>query len=285
MAELIVSSQAPDQEGKVLGITPASAGWSYVGFEVYALQPGQSLKRETGDREACLVLLSGRAKVGTRHAKWDDIGERMSVFEQIPPYSVYVPIDDSFEVEALTKLELAVCLAPGKGSHPARLIGPADVGVEQRGAGNIGRRIHNILPEHKEADSLLVVEVFTPEGHWSSYPPHKHDTDNLPHESYLEETYYHRVNPGNGFALQRVYNDERSLDETMAVKDGDAVLVPEGYHPVSAPPGYEVYYLNVMAGPVRAWVFRNDPDHAWVMERKLAEAALAADYDEGVKPE
>ncbi|MDG0789752.1 5-deoxy-glucuronate isomerase [Cohnella ginsengisoli] len=273
MANLIVPSQAPDQDGKVLGITPASAGWEYVGFEVYRLQTGQSLTRETGDMEACLVLLSGRASVGTRHARWNDIGARMSVFEKIPPYSVYVPSGDSFAVEALTELELGVCLAPGKGSYPARLIRPSDVGVERRGAGNIERLVHNILPERQEADSLLVVEVFTPEGHWSSYPPHKHDKDNLPHESYLEETYYHRVNPGHGFALQRVYNDDRSLDETLAVKDGDAVLVPEGYHPVSAPPGYEGYYLNVMAGPVRTWVFHNDPAHAWIMPSKLAEAA------------
>jgi 5-deoxy-glucuronate isomerase len=177
---------------------------------------------------------------------------------------------DFYEVEAVTDLELAVCSAPGKGTHPARLIAPEDVGVEMRGAGNIERRIHNILPEQKPADSLLVVEVFTPEGNWSSYPPHKHDQDHLPHESYLEETYYHRVNPDHGFAVQRVYTDDRSLDETMIVKNGDAVWVPKGYHPVSAPPGYEIYYLNVMAGPVRTWKFHNDPDHEWVMERKLA---------------
>ncbi|MEW9673850.1 5-deoxy-glucuronate isomerase [Ammoniphilus sp. 3BR4] len=270
MPDLIVPTQAPDQEGKVISITPESAGWGYVGFEVYALKQGQSLRKETGEQEACLVILSGKATIATQHEKWENIGQRMSVFEKIPPYSVYVPSVDSYEVEALTDLELAVCLAPGKGSFPARLIAPGDVGVEKRGAGNIERQIHNILPEQKPADSLLVVEVFTPEGNWSSYPPHKHDQDNLPHESYLEETYYHKVNPGHGFAIQRVYNDDHSLDETLIIKDGDAVLVPEGYHPVSAPPGYEVYYLNVMAGPTRTWVFHNDKDHEWVMENKLA---------------
>jgi 5-deoxy-glucuronate isomerase len=113
----------------------------------------------------------------------------------------------------------------------------------------------------------LVVEVFTPEGHWSSYPPHKHDRNHLPEESYLEETYYHKINPGHGFAVQRIYTDDRSLDETLVIKDGDAVLVPKGYHPVSAPPGYDVYYLNVMAGPVRTWKFKNDPDHEWLFTR------------------
>jgi 5-deoxy-glucuronate isomerase len=271
MSDLIVPSRREaDQEGNTLSITPESAGWEYVGFQVYTLQKGQTLKKETGDQEVCIVLLSGKAHVTTKIEKWENIGRRMNVFEKIPPYSVYVPSGDIYTIEALTDLELAVCMAPGKGTYPARLIAPEDVGVEIRGAGNIGRQVHNILPENKPADSLLVVEVFTPEGNWSSYPPHKHDVDNLPHESYLEETYYHKVNPGHGFAVQRVYTDDRSLDETMIIKNGDAVLVPKGYHPVSAPPGYEVYYLNVMAGPVRTWKFHNDPDHEWIMNEKLA---------------
>jgi 5-deoxy-glucuronate isomerase len=269
MSDLIISSGIPDKEGKVLSVTPESAGWKYVGFEVYNLEKGQALIKETGDQEVCIVFLNGRANVSTKNNKWENIGQRMSVFEKIPPYSVYVPSGDFYEVEAVTNLELAICLAPGKATYPARLIAPEDVGIEIRGAGNIERKIHNILPEQMPADSLLVVEVFTPEGNWSSYPPHKHDQENLPQESYLEETYYHKINPGHGFAVQRVYTDDRSLDETLIVKDGDVVLVPKGYHPVAAPPGYEVYYLNVMAGPVRTWKFRNDPDHEWVMESKL----------------
>ncbi|UFJ42677.1 5-deoxy-glucuronate isomerase [Brevibacillus humidisoli] len=270
MSRLIVPSLRPNHEGNVLTITPKSAGWQYIGFEVYTLKPGQVLKKETADQEVCLVLLAGIAHLSTNRERWENIGQRMNVFEKIPPYSAYVPAGDSFSIEAVTDLELAVCRAPGKGTYPARLLAPADVGVEIRGAGNIERQIHNILPEQKPADSLLVVEVFTPEGNWSSYPPHKHDQDNLPDESYLEETYYHKVNPGHGFAVQRVYTDDRSLDETLIVQNGDTVLVPKGYHPVSAPPGYEVYYLNVMAGPVRTWKFQNDPDHEWVMTSKLA---------------
>jgi 5-deoxy-glucuronate isomerase len=118
----------------------------------------------------------------------------------------------------------------------------------------------------READSLLVCEVVTPPGHWSSYPPHKHDRDALPEESFLEETYYHRISPAQGFGLQRVYTGDLSLDETMAVRDRDVVLVPRGYHTVSAPPGYSVYYLNVMAGPVRRWAISNDPDHEWTLQ-------------------
>lgn len=266
MANLIVPAQStPGEDGRVLSITPESAGWHYVGFEVFKLAPGQSLRRETGEQEACLVLVSGKADVSTSGGSWSGIGERMSVFEQIPPYSVYVPSGDVYNVTALTELELAVCLAPGKGAHEARLIAPSQVGVEHRGSGSMSRLVHNILPEGEPADSLLVVEVFTPGGHWSSYPPHKHDRDFLPEESLLEETYYYHTNPAQGFAVQRVYTDDRSLDETLAVADGEAVLVPRGYHPVSAPPGYDVYYLNVMAGPTRIWKFYNDPAHAWLM--------------------
>src|SRR5215217_257662 len=105
----------------------------------------------------------------------------------------------------------------------------------------------------------------SPNGHWSSYPPHKHDKDDRPNETYLEETYYHRVRLEKGFALQKVYDEERSLDETLTVRDGDTVLVPRGYHAVSAPPGYDLYYLNVMAGPVREWKVKNDPDHEWLL--------------------
>ena len=133
----------------------------------------------------------------------------------------------------MTRLELAVCAAPGKGTHPTRLIAPKDIDGEARGKGHNQRYVHNILPEDKPADSLLVVEVWTNEGCTSSYPSHKHDTDNPPQETYLEETYYHRLNPPQGFCIQRVYTDDRSLDECMAVYNRDVVMVPKGYHPVA----------------------------------------------------
>jgi 5-deoxy-glucuronate isomerase len=271
MGKYMVSSVRPDTQGKVLDVTPESAGWTYIGFQVYHLEKGQVLREDTRDQEVCIVLLGGKANVSTKLEKWEQIGERMSVFEKTPPYSVYIPNDDFYEVEAVTNLQIAVCLAPGKGTLPARLIAPQDVEIVRRGAGNIGRSAHNILPENKLADSLLVVEVFTPEGNWSSYPPHKHDEDKLPEMAYLEETYYHLMNKEGAFAIQRIYTDDKSLNETMIVKNGDLVIVPKGYHPVSAPPGYELYYLNIMAGPHRVWKFHNDPDHEWVMNHKLAQ--------------
>ena len=266
MADLLVRPGAPDAEGNVIHISPETAGWEYVGFDVFRLKPGDSLNRETGGREVCLVLVTGRADVTANEERFSGIGERTSVFEGRKPYAVYVPSGGSYDVHALTDVELAVCSAPGGGNLPVRLIGPDQVGFEERGQGTNRRLVYDILPESAAADSLLVVEVITPAGHWSSYPPHKHDSDDLPGESNLEETYYHRLDPAQGFAFQRVYTDDRSLDETMTVEDGDVVMVPRGYHPVGAPHGYQLYYLNVMAGPRRMWRFKNDPQHEWIVK-------------------
>lgn len=266
MATLLVSPQPPDAQGTVLEVTPESAGWEYVGFRVHRLTGGQRIEASTEDRELCLVLLSGRATVSSGEHRWENIGARMNVFEKRPPHAVYLPDGVSYSVEAVTDLELAVCSAPGHGNHEPRLIAPERIKRSTRGSGTNTRHIQDILPETEPADSLLVVEVYTPAGNWSSYPPHKHDEDNLPEESYLEETYYHRIDPPQGFAFQRVYTDDRSLDETMAVEDGCCVMVPRGYHPVGAAHGYELYYLNVMAGPKRKWKFHNDPDHEWIVK-------------------
>lgn len=266
MSDLIIKAGAPGKDGLVAAVSKESAGWKYVGFEVYQLQAGATLNRSAEGNEICLVLLAGKADVTVDGQLFAGIGGRMSVFEDVPPYAVYVPAGAHYEVTALTELELAACLAPGTGKYAPRLITPSDSVAEDRGYGSMTRRVVNILPERSEAESLLVVEVRTNGGNWSSYPPHRHDRENLPAESYLEETYYHRVNPAHGFVVQRVYNDDRSLDETMAVPDRSIVLVPEGYHPVSAPPGYDSYYLNVMAGPVRTWVFHNDPEHEWLFK-------------------
>ncbi|WP_040244632.1 5-deoxy-glucuronate isomerase [Chromohalobacter japonicus] len=268
MASLLVRPHEPDTQGKVLEVTPESAGWEHVGFRVHQLAKDQRVEANTGGREHCLVLLSGRATVTSGEHRWEDIGERMDIFEKIPPYAVYLPDGVSYSIEATTDLEIAVCSAPGYGNHEARLIAPSDVKRATRGAGSNTRHIQDILPETEPADSLLVIEVYTPSGNWSSYPPHKHDVDNLPNESILEETYYHRLNPSQGFAFQRVYTDDRSLDETMAVENGDCVMVPCGYHPVGAAHGYELYYLNVMAGPKREWKFQNDPDHEWITKQQ-----------------
>jgi len=265
MSRLLVKPRA--ERGKVISITPQSAGWKHVGFEVHQLAKGESAAAATGEREVCLVLVSGKAKVQAGGRDFGVLGERMTPFEG-KPHSVYVPGGSDWRVEATTEVTLAVCSAPSTGGKlPARHIAPAEMGQETRGKGTNVRYVTNILPETAAADSLLVVEVITPGGHWSSYPPHKHDTATPAEETQLEETYYHRLDPPQGFAIQRVYTDDRSLDETISVEDGDVVMVPRGYHPVGAPHGYDLYYLNVMAGPKRQWIFRNDPAHDWIMRK------------------
>jgi 5-deoxy-glucuronate isomerase len=254
--------------GKIHDITPESAGWGYVGFGLYRLAPGERAAEATGDREAILVLVEGRARITGAGQDWGEMGERMDVFERTPPHCLYLPNGTDWEAVATTDCTLAVCSAPGKGGHAAQRVGPEGIELTPRGKGTNTRYVNNIAMEIRDvADSLLVTEVFTPAGHWSSYPSHRHDEDDFPRMTYLEETYYMRLNPPQGFGIQRVYTEDGSLDETMAVHNHDVTLVPRGHHPCGAPYGYEMYYLNVMAGPLRKWRFANDPDHDWIAQR------------------
>ena len=254
--------------GKIVEVTPQSAGWTHVGFAAHRLAAGEYICLETGSRELCIVVLTGTLTVQAGDQVWDAIGKRASVFDDVSPYAVYVPLDTTVRITAVRDAEVGLCSAPATTHRPARLIEPASMTRSVRGKGANTRYVCDILPQTAEADGLLVVEVVTPSGHSSSYPPHKHDSDNIPLESSLEETYYHRLNPEQGFAFQRVYTDDRSIDEAMAVENHDVVMVPRGYHPVTVPYGYDGYYLNVMAGPKRTWHFKNDPAHEWLMHTK-----------------
>lgn len=242
----------------------------YVGFDVYKLDRGEAFSQATGEDEVCVVVLEGRISFKSDDMHFNGLGRRDSVHDRVPTDSVYVPAGKELLILAESeKAEVALCKAPHIGKNKeVRLLPAESVEVLERGEGTNKRYIHNIMMANEEADSLLITEVYTPGGNWSSYPPHKHDADNLPEESFLEETYYHKVNPPQGFAFQRVYTDDRSIDETITTENGDTVLVPRGYHPVGAPHGYDLYYLNVMAGPKRAWKFKNDPAHEWIVEQQ-----------------
>lgn len=254
--------------GKVVEVTPENAGWRYVGFAVHALKAGETAGEATGDREVILVMVEGKARLSTLEADFGVRGERMSVFERTRPHAVYVPNGTRWSARAATDCVVAVCSAPGFGGHPAAAIDPDGIPLVERGKGANTRYVHPIAMDDADvADSLLITEVFTPQGNWSSYPPHRHDGDEGGEMTHLEEIYYHRIDPPQGFAFQRVFTEDGELDETMAVSDGDTVLVPRGHHPCGAPYGYELYYLNVMAGPKRQWRFRNHPDHDWIYRR------------------
>ena len=247
----------------------AESPLEYVGFRMIDLAPSVVHEEELTDLECCIVAVTGRITITEGEHSFTGIGTRDSVFEKKPTDSVFVSGGHTFRIEGVSQARVALCYAPALKPLPTVLIPANEVGVEHRGKYQNRRMVHNILPDnHAAASSLLVVEVYTEAGNFSSYPPHKHDQDNLPEESFLEETYYHELDPQQGFVFQRVYTDDRLLDETMAVEHGDVVLVPKGYHPVGVPDGYTSYYLNVMAGPTRIWKFYNDPDHEWILERE-----------------
>ena len=267
MTELVVRrTNKPAGEGPVAIVTPESAGWSYVGFEVYELRRGDRIRQSTGARELCAVMLAGQADFTVGSHAWKEVGSRSNVFEGTPD-SVYAPPGQPLEIRASSEsCEVALCWAPASSGAEPALIQAAEIKPFRRGSGRTERTIHNILMEDRPAEALLVTEVLTPAGNWSSYPPHKHDTDDPPRETYLEETYYHRMARAEGFAVQLIYTDDRSLDEAIQVRDGDLVLVPRGFHPVAAGPGYDLYYLNVMAGPTRRWLVTTDADHRWQLD-------------------
>ena len=262
MSLLVRGGSAPDAEGHVLFMTPRSAGWEFVGFAAVRLAARERRTWRLNGREACVVVLGGGCELFVGGARLDAADARATPFDG-PPHVAYAPPGTEFGARALDgPVDLAIGSAPATGSPSAQLLRPADARLEVRGSGNMERRIHHLLMEDRPAERLLVTEVVTPGGHWSSYPPHKHDTDDPPRETRLEETYYYRMrDPARGFAVQRVYTADRSLDETVTARDGDLVLVPRGFHTVSAPPAYDVYYLNVMAGPRREWKVTFDPDH------------------------
>jgi 5-deoxy-glucuronate isomerase len=258
--------KAARQGRDVAVVTEATSGLRYVGFSAHRLGAGDRLTLPAGRREVCVVVLAGVVSVRSGAAEYRDMGHRASVFEDEPPWAAYLPGTSPLEVAARGPAEVAVCTAPGSGKLPPRLIAPGEMKRSVRGEELNTRYVTDILPQEESAESLLVVEVRTPSGHSSSYPPHKHDRP-AADETFLEETYYHRVDPPQGFVFQRVYTDERDLDESHAVEDHDVMVVPRGYHPVVVPWGYRSYYLNVMAGPERAWRFHNDPAHEWIVRK------------------
>lgn len=265
-APLVRHASLPSPDGEILRVTPADAGWRYVSLAVHRLRPGQHLSRPGDDQEVLVLVLEGRAVICVGEQSLGSVGSRDSVFDGPPAPVVLVEPGVHIELVAEAASLVVLAAAPGGPRRVTNLTPSADVFVEQRGRGNTERRVHHLLPPAADAGRLIAFEVFTPGGNWSSYPPHKHDTDDPPRESELEEVYFYRFARPTGFAVQRVYTPDRSLDETMTVTDADLVLVPRGYHVVGAAAGYDTYYLNVMAGPERVWRFTVDPDHDWLMD-------------------
>jgi 5-deoxy-glucuronate isomerase len=253
MTELMLRAPAPP-------VTPAEAGWRWLSYR--SLRGAGSAPLETGGDEVCLVNLGGTLWVavgGDRHS----LGDRPSPFAGLPR-ALYLPPATAATIEG--EGLVGVCAARADAGHPVRPIAPEDVRVEVRGSGNATRQINHIIAPEFPAHRLLVVEVLTPAGNWSSYPPHKHEQDRLPVENDLEEVYAYRFGRPEGFGVQRLYSGDRTLDETWTVRDGDVMLVPRGYHPFCAAHGYHGYYLNALAAERRSMAAEDDPELAWTRQ-------------------
>jgi 5-deoxy-glucuronate isomerase len=237
-----------------------------VQFEAVRIGSGTAHNGDTRGNEVILVFIEGTANVTSPRGSWDGVGGRASPFEG-PPQAIYLPPHTQYRLSALTDCEVAICgAAVREAVHPPRLLQLQRSDAHTRGSGSAQRTIYDIVMDPDSASSLFVTEVLTPPGNWSSYPPHKHDTDDPPRESQLEEIYYYRIRPSEGFAFQRVYTADGTLDETITAHDRDTVLVPRGYHVCAAAPEYEVYYLNVLAGPKHVYAMTFDPKHEWIKE-------------------
>lgn len=250
-------------------LTPQDAGWEYLHFAARRMVPGEVWQLDTRGYEYGIVILGGQVRVTLSDGTcWEPVGQRSHVFEGLP-HALYFPRNTRFRLEALTPVDLAWAWVAAVRHYPPRWIRPEDITVEIRGAGNATRQINNIIPPGFACEHLVAVEVYTPPGNWSSYPPHKHDEHRVDAEGRLleadlEEVYFYKFDREEGFAYQRVYTGDGRLDELILARNNDLVLVPEGYHPVVSGHGYTTYYLNFLAGSAQSLANSDDPTHAWV---------------------
>ena len=252
-------------------LTPEDAGWEWLHFGARKMQGGQSWQYQTGNNELGLVVLGGQCSVESSRGTWKNIGQRKNVFDG-KPYALYLPRNTTFTVVAESdELDIAYGWCQTDEDNPAQLITPEQASVEIRGGGNATRQINDIIPPGFDCHRLIVVEVYTPSGNWSSYPPHKHDVHRVDEagnilEADLEEVYFYKIDRPEGYAIQRVYTDDLRLNELVLARNNDLVMVPEGYHPVAAAHGYNVYYLNFLAGSAQSLANSDDPQHTWIKE-------------------
>jgi 5-deoxy-glucuronate isomerase len=264
--EFIVHSRKlpAGQSGELLKLSREDAGWEWMSFSVRRLNPGESYQTSTGKEEAVFVVLGGKCLTD-----WGEgprsIGKRKNVFDGFP-YALYLPAGSRVHFRGETVCEFVECRVPSEARLAPKLITPRDVVSSLRGGGNVSRQIVDVIRPDFPADKLVVVEVYTPGGNWSSYPPHKHDVHNPPKEVDLDEIYYYRIEQPEGFAFQHLYSPDGSNELTLRPKNGDVVLVRSGYHPVVAGPGYNVYYLNFLAGSSRTLAVTEDASHVWIRD-------------------
>lgn len=272
MNRLLVRPQDIGDEGVFASVTAEQAGWQYLNMAARRFKVGATHSGHTGGHELVHVILGGICTIETTVGTFEHIGRRPDVFSGMP-YALYLSRNTGYTITAETEgLEIATCWVPAEHEYPAKLITPQDVQIELRGGENASRQINSIIPPGFPCQRLVCVEVYTPGGNWSSYPPHKHDVhreapDGTVIEADLEEIYFYKIDKPDGYAYQRVYNDARTLDSLLMAQNNDSVLVPEGYHPVVSAHGYTTYYCNFLAGSAQSLANADDPAYAWVKEQ------------------
>jgi 5-deoxy-glucuronate isomerase len=277
-AENLLIKPETNPEDLILEITPQMAGWDLINFQARKLSENHVLNFETGQNELALVIFSGTLSVESNKGNWKNLGKREDVFKGSAS-GLYLSLNTNLKITAQTDCEFALTWVPTQVENIPFVIEPEKTEIIIRGGDNVSRQINNILPPGSPVDKLVLVEVYTPGGNWSSYPPHKHDRvikdgEKLL-EADLEEIYFYKMDKKEGYAYQRIYTDETSplhqrgfpIDALLNVSNNHAVLVPEGYHPVVSAPGYTTYYLNVLAGSHQSLMASDDPKYSWVKEK------------------
>lgn len=273
---LVQPTQNPNDPGLFLSITPEEAGWDYIYFQARRLATGQSWSFQSGENELAIVNFTGVYTVTSNRGEWRGVGGRTSVFTG-GAHALYLPRHTDFTITTEQGGDFAVTWVPTDEDHDPWLIKPEDVTISIRGGDNVSRQINDLLPPGSPVHRLVLVEVYTPSGNWSSYPGHKHDVHLVDAtgkliEADLEEVYFYKIDRPEGYAYQRVYTDDHSplhqagypIDALVRATNNTAVIVPEGYHPVTSAPGYTTYYLNVLAGSAQSLANQDDPKATWV---------------------
>ncbi|MDD4414227.1 MAG: 5-deoxy-glucuronate isomerase [Oscillospiraceae bacterium] len=232
-------------------------------IDMLRLAKGQTYVYDEKDKEYALIILGGTCTVTGKGLEYKGVGKRKNVFDG-PATALYIPRNIKFTVTADTEVRISVCKSPAEKDFEPVLVNPEDVKIKDLGKPGWERQAHFIVDERIKANLIYIGEAFVEGGQWASYPPHKHDEDNMPTEGILEEIYYFEYDKPTGFGIQKVYTANGSIDETYTVKNGDFVEIPKGYHPCCCAPGYKNYYLWIMAGENRGFFLTADPDHAWL---------------------
>jgi 5-deoxy-glucuronate isomerase len=261
-----------DESGNYQNITDHEAGWKHLNFCARKMQNGEKWNYNTQENELCIVLLSGKFSIASKWGQWITVNARKDVFSGLPHAAYLPPYTEFILIAESETLDLAYGFTKGDTTFKGFFITPETVnnyGIEFRGGDNASRQINSILPPGSKCHKLVCVEVYTPSGNWSSFPAHKHDKRTTDEngkltEAELEEIYFYKFEKPQGFALQKIYTDDRSLNEIAEPHTDDTVLVPKGYHPVSAGHGYNTYYLNFLAGSDQSLASRDDSEHKWI---------------------